>query len=1022
MVIVEKKLKKQRFVTFLCLLIIFTSFSCPMLGVEIKHERLLSFENEIPNSIRSINSDINLSKNHYKDGSQSLKWTYKHGAELILQRDMFFEEKTQGDNFLSTFSAWVYNNKASDKSIEFIFYKDGNKKCSFSYSIDFTGWRAIYVSYERDMEGKAVEGMNELRIISPEEEDGELFFDMILTGSKVDPRHHTPDRQQPFVNKGVTNHWQTMLYRAEVKPDADLYYPNVIEEDKQATAIMEKRLKELIASPTKVTDKKIDNLENKFTKYKISRKNGGINGLSLFYTYYSEAFQRLIPHWTRKLYANMGQEYKEYFDLMQQIANNYIFSESTAQKERLEKMFLDMYDHAKDQGIAYGSGMGNFSHYGYSLRGFFTSYFLMKDVLQRNKRLKDAYAALQWYAQVNEVFVRPAVNGQNMDAFNTLAIAKACSILMMDDSPEKLQYLRAYSRWIDTGCRPSPGLQGAFKIDGGAFHHVGHYPAYAIGGLDGVTKMIYVFHATPFSISEYGHQTIKNVLLAMRFYCNTTNFPLALSGRHPDGKGQLIPIQFARMAVSGSPNGKNAIDNEMAAAYLRLVETNEKEDNAEYMPKTNKHEQNEMIQLFRSKAIKPEINPNGNIAMGYACLSAHRRSNWAAVAKGHSRYLWASEHYVDANFYGRYLAYGSLQIMTNKNKDEPVTPKSGGWVQEGFNWARIPGATAINLPLELLRAPKEKSEMLFSDEAFAGGIAQDSLNGAFGMKLHEHDRYNGSHRALKSYHFFGSKIICLGSEIENINNQYNTETTIFQLAVSSQDDKNYWSNYKGDTYWHDHIGNSYYIPNNTRKKLVFEKNFPQASRYQNNAKPNSGDWVNLVINHGKKPQKEEYEYVIMPQTNLNDAKKISLSYTVLQKDNKAHIVKDKTSATTSFVLFETPRSVPSEIISSVDTASLVMLQEREDGILLTVANPDLAFYRGPSQEMFDKEGKRLVLNIYSRPWNQNESKPVPVTVRLKGKWYATDNDGYIKHHIEENETTVKFMCQHGRSINVKLQK
>ena len=62
-------------------------------------------------------------------------------------------------------------------------------------------------------------------------------------------------------------------------------------------------------------------------------------------------------------------------------------------------------------------------------------------------------------------------------------------------------------------------------------------------------------------------------------------------------------------------------------------------------------------------------------------------------------------------------------------------------------------------------------EMLYSDEAFAGGLSQVKLNGNFGMKLHEHDKYNGSHRARKSYHFFNGTIVCLGTDIENTNEE-----------------------------------------------------------------------------------------------------------------------------------------------------------------------------------------------------------------------------------------------------------
>lgn len=79
--------------------------------------------------------------------------------------------------------------------------------------------------------------------------------------------------------------------------------------------------------------------------------------------------------------------------------------------------------------------------------------------------------------------------------------------------------------------------------------------------------------------------------------------------------------------------------------------------------------------------------------------------------------------------------------------------------------------------------------MLYSDEAFAGGLSQERENGNFGMKLHEHDKYNGSHRARISYHFFGNTIVALGSDIENVNQDYPTETTVFQLAAITPEEK-----------------------------------------------------------------------------------------------------------------------------------------------------------------------------------------------------------------------------------------
>ena len=248
------------------------------------------------------------------------------------------------------------------------------------------------------------------------------------------------------------------------------------------------------------------------------------------------------------------------------------------------------------------------------------------------------------------------------------------SILIMEDTPEKLQYLRSFSRWIDYGCRPAVGLAGSFKKDGACFHHRNNYPAYAVGGLDGATNMIYLLSGTGFKVSEIAHETVKNVLLTMRFYCNTKQWALSMSGRHPNGKGQLIPIQYATLALAGTPDGKQKYDPELAAAYLRLVSYTETPDknSPDYLPKASTAHEQKLKQLFEVQGFRPEPDPQGNLALGYGCVSVQRRDNWAAVVRGHSRYLWAAEHYLDANFFGRYLAHGSMQILTGKS-DEMVT-------------------------------------------------------------------------------------------------------------------------------------------------------------------------------------------------------------------------------------------------------------------------------------------------------------------------------------------------------------
>jgi len=650
----------------------------------VTDERMFSFEEpQIPDCITATHSRLSVSDLHYKDGKHSLEWTFEPGGILELKKDLKFEKKdpTGKDLYLSAFIVWVYNEVPQDTTIEFQFLKDGKRCTSFPFGINFSGWRAAWVCYERDMQGTPEEGMNELRIIAPNSK-GSLFIDHLITATKVDARQQTADLQVPFVNAGTTNHWLVVYQHSLLKPDIEL--TPVDDKQRAEMQLLEKRFRDMIYTKGKTTDKEVETIRKKYDFYQITYKNGQVSGVPIYMVRASEAYERIIPNWDKDMLTKMGVEMRAYFDLMKRIAVAYNNAANPVIREEMKKKFLAMYDHITDQGVAYGSCWGNIHHYGYSVRGLYLAYFLMKDVLRETGKLQEAERTLRWYAITNEVYPKPEVNGIDMDSFNTQTTGRIASILMMEDTPEKLQYLRSFSRWIDFGCRPALGLSGSFKVDGGAFHHRNNYPAYAVGGLDGATNMIYLFSRTEFAVSELAHETVKNVLLTMRFYCNKLNFPLSMSGRHPDGKGKLVPMHFAMMALAGSPDGKEEYDSEMASSYLRLIsDPSIENDSPEYIPKVSNTEERKVAKLLIEKGFRSEPDPQGNIAMGYGCVSVQRRSNWSAVARGHSRYLWAAEHYLGANLYGRYLAHGSLQILTAA-PGQTVTPATSGWGAGGF--------------------------------------------------------------------------------------------------------------------------------------------------------------------------------------------------------------------------------------------------------------------------------------------------------------------------------------------------
>lgn len=1019
----------------LCRLGAATLFSCccsAFLSAQVvTDERLFSFEQpDIPSCITGVQSQLSISDVHYKDGTHSMEWVFEPGGVLELKKDLKFEKKdpTGKDLYLSAFIVWVYNEEPQDAKIEFQFLKDGKKCTSFPFGINFKGWRAAWVCYERDMQGTPEEGMNELRIVAPQSK-GRLFIDHLITGTKVDARQQTADLQVPFVNAATKNHWLVVYKHSLLQPDIEL--TPVSDQQKKEMKLLEKRFRDMNYTKGKVTEKELNTIRKKYDFYQITYKNGHVSGVPIYMVRASEAYERIIPNWDKDMLTKLGVEMKAYFDLMKRIAVAY--NNSTDQPEvqkELRQKFMAMYDHITDQGVTYGSCWGNIHHYGYSVRGLYLAYFLMKDVLREEGRLLEAERTLRWYAITNEVYPKPQGNGIDMDSFNTQTTGRIASILMMEDTPEKLQYLKSFSRWIDYGCRPALGLAGSFKADGGAFHHRNNYPAYAVGGLDGATNMIYLFNHTEWAVSPLAHETVRKVLLAMRFYCNKQHFPLSMSGRHPDGRGKLVPMHYAMMAMAGTSDGKEAYDESMAAAYLRLIsDTPADAQEPDYMPKVSNAQERKIAKQLMKQGFRAEEDPEGNLALGYGCVSVQRRDNWSAVVRGHSRYLWAAEHYLGHNLFGRYLAHGSMQILTAA-PGQTVTPATSGWKQEGFDWNRIPGATYIHLPLDLLKAKvmnvdtfSGMEEMLYSDEAFAGGLSQQQENGNFGMKLHEHDKYNGTHRARKSYHFIGGTIVCLGTDIENDNADYPTETTIFQLAVNDAAGQEYWKNYQGNgNVWMDHLNTGYYVP----VKASFEKNFPQRSRLQNSGKDTKGDWVSLVVNHGKAPKGGSYEYAVLPQTDAATMKAFAKKpgYKVLKQDRDAHIVQVPAEGICSYVLFETPQAtLPGGLLQRTDTACLVMVQkEASDKYLLTVAQPDLALYRGDSDEALDENGKRIERSIYSRPWINNESGEIPVTVTLKGRWTVEETPYCKLVSADKKQTVLRFTCKDGASFEVELKK
>ena len=378
----------------------------------------------------------------------------------------------------------------------------------------------------------------------------------------------------------------------------------------------------------------------------------------------------------------------------------------------------------------------------------------------------------------------------------------------------------------------------------------------------------------------------------MRFYCNLKSFPLAMSGRHPDGKGALIPSQYALLADAGTPDGLEEIDRDLASAYLRLNGSSGK-----------------WGEKFTSAGISPETSPVGCHVYPFNCSLSYRQDDWLVTIAGHSRYLWSSEIYNGANHYGRYLTHGSMEIIAD---GDPVSSIGSGYQVNGYDWCNIPGTTAAAIPLEAMKADVRNvdefsgyEEMLLSDEWFAGGVSHKGTTGAYAMILHEHDKYNGSLRAHKSFFAFSNRIVALGSDLQNMLPGSDLHTTLFQNSLPAPDPSasvaiedilsatttvnggkisvtNFDETYDGEmTVLQDRFGNAWFVKDarvevsRGLQHSFHEETDAPTEGYFEKAWICHGDIVGKGVIAGDKYMKDSYEYMTVIHASDEEIRKYS---------------------------------------------------------------------------------------------------------------------------------------------------
>lgn len=939
---------------------------------------IFQFEEQLPSYFRSDErSAISVSQRRYKDGTSSLEWKFSGGSALTVRHPVGFRNLNR-----DTFGLWIYNEKAMNEELHFAFERDGKADVTFAFQLNFTGWRTAWVPF-KDMSGIPHEDMDTLVITAPDEvAEGTIYMDQLILSTPVDPRYPTRDMQVAFVNmnadQSASAHWQSLYVYDSLLP-AGMSAQDAAAEEIASLAKLNVSFTELITEPITINAGRMSKYRSDLRQFGIKKDGDVVTGRPVTVIHIEDIYPAPVKQQVR--YIVNAVNVADYTDFMLQIANAYHHANHADDQKELRKMFIDLSLHLRDQGWEWGHSTGTVHHLGYNIKSLYPSLFLMKDVLEEAGLRDWAQKTMIWFSGLGRIFEPLEASYANIDILNTKLQGMLASILMMEQDEERVYYMRRFTEWLSSGLLPAPGLMPALKPDGSGYHHMGFYPAYTRDAFQGLAPVVMLLGQSEFRITEEAHEWLKKAMLSMRLYSNNHEWLISVSGRHPTGKERLLNEPYKYMALAGTPDGAQDIDPDMAAAYLRLVES--------YDATAHK---------LREMGYTPESDPNGHWTMNYGTLTLHRRADWLVGVRGHNRYFWAGELYTNANWYGRYTTYGQIQIMSGKSN------LASGYVQEGWDWNRWPGTTAIRLPLDELKA-RSFTEMLLTDETYAGGLNIAGQNGMFAMKLHEHPKYDESHRARKSVFMFDHRIIALGSSIENTDTEHSTETTLFQSYLSKSEDAIWVGSMEvvqhfpyehavtsDEPLWlMDNRRNGYYIP--AGHTIGIHKK-TQYSKDQKNGSETKGNFTAAWIDHGKAPQDAQYEYAILVGVTPEEMDKFTSSmadestapYRVLKQDHHAHIVWDRVTNTTGYALFDEGVIEAEGYLASVDMPSMVMIKETEQYLVIAAVDPDLRFYEGIDPEQYDKNGQFVGAGAYTRPWRFNESQAHTITLTLNGEW------------------------------------
>jgi hypothetical protein len=551
-------------------------------------------------------------------------------------------------------------------------------------------------------------------------------------------------------------------------------------------------------------------------------------------------------------------------------------------------------------------------------------------------------------------------NTINTDLMYNISDVMLAYSLWHNTADERYRYMRAYKRFVDRFFSYTVGTTDGIKVDGTGFHHWVSYTDYMYAFNTTASLMTYL-SGTSFQIERANYEVFRNAFYTQYMHANDTGVQaFSTSGRNPQSRTRpLSQSSLKKIAIAGGEVlGLSTADPVFAGMYNRIYGVDA---------------------AFNYSIVAPF--EAGFFQFNHAQAGAFRKNDWVVFNKGFSSYSWGSEIYIPQNRYGRYQSYGAQEVIYPGNKET-----GNGYDHNTWDWNFNPGTTVIKLPWEKLHAERgrldehqqkrfvgalnlknKNSELLTNNHGDYGMFAMDfqEAEGQGFSTTHTSENHNNTFTFKKSNFYLDDIIVCLGSGISNDDTSNPTITTLYQrldnkgtspsvngASQSSSGEVNFTGT--SDNWLLSNYNTGFYLLSGN-DNLVVKKELQQTPNQNQiwpvNFSSNPTDtYYTGYIDHGTNPSNKSYEYILMPDSNINEMQTLNADiqggnkpYTVHQQDATAHIVEHKSKDVWGYSFFNVASNLSYNKVTGASASCLVMTDRNPGTLLLSVVNPDIGF-------------------------------------------------------------------------------